>query len=343
RAEAAGRVARVVTENRDLFLNSLPPEAQVAILYNPLNHMVGGQQQYTGEGQPIGYNNVSESLQGVHRAFFEKNIPVDFLHVMDLVPQRLKQYQLLIAPFPVMMAREHIAELIDYVGSGGVLLAEARCGWIDEAGFSYAVYPGAGLHEVFGCREAELLPLQDTSPIKISTEHPSLPLVKPGDVMDALFFEESFELLDGESRILAEFQNGKPAAVYSEYGHGKAVIVGSFLGSAYHHFQNPNNAKFFTGMADWLNIAKPVAVQVDDPKSVFVEARILNGRDFKILVGFNRSELQADVEFFINDLEQNTHAVNLESGHAVPTDLNETGIILKKKLQPREVWVVLLK
>lgn len=343
RAEAAGRVARVVTENIDLFLNSFPPEAQVAVLYNPLNHMVGGQQQYTGEGQPIGYNNVSESLQGVHRAFFETNIPVDFLHVTDLVPQRLKQYKLLIAPFPVMMAQEHIAKLIDYVESGGVLLAEARCGWIDQAGFSYDIYPGAGLHEVFGCRESQLTPLRETSPIKITSSHVCLPLLKPGDVLDALFFEESFDLLKGESRILAEFQNGEPAVVYSEFGRGKAIIIGSFIGSAYHHFQNPNNAKFFIGLADWLGIDKPVSVLLKDPESVFVETRILQGKDFKVLVGFNRSEEEVDVEFFVNDLTNEIKAVDLETDLELPKKSKDNAIILKKYMEPREVWVVLLK
>ena len=52
---------------------------------------------------------------------------VDFLHVIDLVPERLSQYKLLIVPYPVMMSKSHIGSLIEYVKSGGTLVAEARC------------------------------------------------------------------------------------------------------------------------------------------------------------------------------------------------------------------------
>ncbi|MBE3129731.1 MAG: beta-galactosidase, partial [Acidobacteria bacterium] len=148
RAEAGGKVARVITANKDLFLKALPARAEIAILYNPLSHMVGGQQSFTGEGQTVGVNNLSESLQGVHRAFFERNIPVDFLHVRDLATARAAGYKLIIAPYPVMMSQPHVRALAEYVRDGGTLLTEARCGWVDEKGYSSPVIPGGGLHEV---------------------------------------------------------------------------------------------------------------------------------------------------------------------------------------------------
>ncbi len=114
RAEAGGRIARTITANKDLFLNALPAKAEIAILYNPLSHMVGGQQAFTGEGQTVGVNNLSESLQGVHRAFFERGIPVDFLHVRDLGTPRAAGYKLIIAPYPVMMSQPHVKALADY-------------------------------------------------------------------------------------------------------------------------------------------------------------------------------------------------------------------------------------
>ena len=109
RAVQAGKVARVITENMELFLGAQPAKAQVAILYNPLEHMVGGQQAFTGEGLSVGTNSLGESLQGVYRAFTERNLSVDFLHVMDLAPERLAQYKLLVVPYPVQMARAHLS------------------------------------------------------------------------------------------------------------------------------------------------------------------------------------------------------------------------------------------
>ncbi|MFB0565306.1 MAG: beta-galactosidase, partial [Candidatus Aminicenantaceae bacterium] len=342
RAVVAGKVAKVMTDNMDIFLDAKPPMAEVAILYNPLSHMVGGQQQYTGEGQPIGYNNLSESLQGIHKAFFEHDIVVDFLHVMDLNPERLSQYKLLIVPYPVMMSQSHIEKLIKYVKSGGTLLAEARCGWIDERGFSSNVYPGGGLHKVFGCRESYLLPLRKTSDIKIKISHETLPLLKAGDTLDALFFEEAFDLINEESRVLAEFKSGKPAIVYSTYGKGKAIIVGSFIGSAYHHFKNPNNAKFLAGIARWLNVSTVVDVTSSD-KEVFVEARILEGKNYKILFGFNRGERESAAKFAVSIKGQNFNARDLESEEKILFEIKEDRVVLEKVLRPQQVWVVLIE
>lgn len=342
RAVDAGRVARTITENMDFFLNSKPPEPEIAILYNPLSHMVGGQQQFTGEGQPIGTNNLSESLQGIHRAFFEKNIRVDFLHVADLATERAKRYKLLIAPYPVMMTRKHIQDLIDYVATGGKLVAEARAGWNDERGFSSDIIPGGGLHEIFGCREAHVWPLQKTSELIIYTSHKTMPFLRSGDKLDTLFFEEGLELINGRSQVLAEFKNGDPAIVYSTYGKGEAVIVGSFIGSAYHHFQNPNNAKFFTGLAEWLGVANPVDV-FSSETDVLVEARILEGDSYAILFGFNRGKKRTKARFAVSMPEQNGRARDLEKDEDVPLVYKQNRVFIEKDLEPQEVWVVLIE
>lgn len=342
RAVAAGKVAKLVTENMDFFLDAQPPKAEIAILYNPLSHMVGGQQQYTGERQPIGYNNLSESLQGVYRAFFERNMLVDFLHVIDLIPERLSQYKLLVVPYPVMMSKSHIKRLIEYVKGGGTLVAEARCGWNDERGFSSEVIPGGGLHEVFGCRESYLMPLEKTSTIRIITSHESLPFLKQGDTLDALFFEEGFELINDRSEVLAEFENGKPAIVYSSYGKGKAIIIGSFIGSAYHHFKNPHNAKFLVGLAKWLEIPKKINITSSN-KDVFIDARILEGKAFKVLFGFNRGDKKTEAKFAVSVKGQNYTVRNLESKKEVPLYFQNDRLIMEKVLEPGEIWIVVIK
>ncbi len=342
RAVEAGKIARVITKNMNLFLGSRPPQAEAAILYNPLSHMVGGQQTFTGEGQPIGYNNLSESLQGIHRAFFERRIPVDFLHVMDLKPERLSQYKLLIVPYPVMMSQTDVKKLISYVEDGGVLVTEARCGWIDERGFSSDIIPGGGLHEVLGCRESYLIPLAKPAALKVKGAPEALPLLRDGDRLDTLFFEEGFEIIDARAKVLAEFDNGTPAMVYAPYGKGKAIIVGSFLGSAYHHFKNQNNGKFFAGFAEWLKLAKPVEVAVAE-KDVLVEARMLVGENQRILFGFNRGEKKTAAEFTMEAPKVEFTVRNLETDEDIPVRMKESRAIVAKTLEAGEVWVVLLE
>jgi beta-galactosidase len=342
RAVEAGKIAQILTKNMTLFLGSRPPQAEAAILYNPLSHMVGGQQTFTGEGQPVGYNNLSESLQGIHRAFFERQIPVDFLHVMDLKPERLRQYKVLVVPYPVMMSQADVKKLISYVENGGVLVTEARCGWVDERGFCSDVIPGGGLHEVLGCRESYLMPLAKPAVLKVKGTPEALPLLRDGDKLDTLFFEEGFEIIDARAKVLAEFENGMPAMVYAPYGKGKAIIVGSFLGSAYHHFKNPNNGKFFAGLAEWLKLAKPVEVAVIE-KDVLVEARMLVGKDQRILFGFNRGEKKTAAEFFVAAPAVESKARNLETDEEIPVRMKDGRVVVAKTLEAGEVWVVLLE
>ena len=341
RSVAAGKVARVISENMDIFLKGRPPRAEVAILYNPLSHMVGGQQTFTGEGQTVGVNNLSESLQGVHKAFFERGIPADFLHVMDLTPERWSQYKLLVVPYPVMMSQSDLKKLSAYVEAGGTLVSEARCGWVDERGFSSHVIPGGGLHEVLGCRESYLMPLPKPSTLKIKGQNEELPLLKEGDKLDTLFFEEGFELLGSKARVLAEFESGQPAIVTAPYGKGRALIVGSFVGSAYHHFRNPNNGKFLAGLAEWLKVVRPVEVKTAEA-DVLVEARLLEAGGRTILFGFNRGEKRATAEFGVAAPDGGSKAIDLETKEPVPVRFGEGRLHLNKSLEPGEAWVVLL-
>jgi beta-galactosidase len=339
RAEAGGRIARVITANKDLFLEALPARAEIAILYNPLSHMVGGQQAFTGEGQTVGVNNLSESLQGVHRAFFERNIPVDFLHVRDLGTARAVGYKLIIAPYPVMMSQPHVRALAEYVRNGGTLLTEARCGWVDEKGVSSPVIPGGGLHEVLGCREIELTPLAKTGVIEVKIADEAFPLLKPGDKLDSLFFEECLDVFSKASRVVATFPDGRPAVVAAACGKGRAIIAGSFLGSAYHHFKNPNNGKFFAGLAEWLKIVPPVRVTASAPDAI-VEGRLLQGDGYSLLFGFNRGEKPVTAKFGVRMEAGRAAAANLETGEAVTVVRDGDRAVVEKALEPGEVWVV---
>ncbi len=339
RAEAGGRIARVITAQQDLFLKALPAKAEIAILYNPLSHMVGGQQSFTGEGQTVGVNNLSESLQGVHRAFFERNIPVDFLHVRDLGTPRAAGYKLIIAPYPVMMSQPHVRALVEYVRGGGTLLTEARCGWVDEKGASSPIVPGGGLDQVFGCRERELTPLSKSGVVEIKAADEAFPLLKPGDKLDSLFFEESLDVFGKSSRVVAAFPDGRPAIVAAPFGKGRAIIVGSFLGSAYHHFKNPNNGKLFAGLADWLKISAPVRVTSSVPDAV-VEGRLLKGDGYSLLFGFNRGEKAVMARFGVMTDAARPAAIDIETGQAVALIREGDRAVLEKALGPGEVWVV---
>ena len=54
RARTAGRIAQVVDRHQALFLEARPVAAEVAIVYNPLSHFVGGRQRAADHSRNLG-------------------------------------------------------------------------------------------------------------------------------------------------------------------------------------------------------------------------------------------------------------------------------------------------
>src|SRR5208283_1360128 len=120
RARAAGSTARIIESNAASLEAAQPAAAQVAILYDRLSYMVGGSQPSLSN---LG-NAERDSLLGTYRAFFEKQIPVDFVDPAAQNGERLDQYKILFLPFPVMLSASVATAVKDYIAGGGTAIAE---------------------------------------------------------------------------------------------------------------------------------------------------------------------------------------------------------------------------
>src|SRR5215470_5447000 len=149
RARGAGRTVNAIARHGPEILDSTPAQAQVAILYNRLSYMVGGSEPSLSK---LG-NAERDSLLGLYSAFFEQNIPVDFVHPEDVIGNRLGQYKILFLPFPVMLSPEVAEGVKQYVQSGGTAVAEGRLAYNNPSGCASDVIQGADLAEVFNASE----------------------------------------------------------------------------------------------------------------------------------------------------------------------------------------------
>ena len=154
RAKTAGAIARLVGSHSPLFLAARPVPAQVAVVYNPLSHFVGGRQRAAAYGGPQGEiaGIERDSLLGIYRALFPSNVPIDYVHADHLKAAELASYRLVVLPYTPMMRASAASELREYVRAGGTLVLEARAGWNDDSGRAASVIPGLGLAEVAGAR-----------------------------------------------------------------------------------------------------------------------------------------------------------------------------------------------
>jgi len=74
-----------------------------------------------------------------------------------------------------------------------------------------------------------------------------------------------------------------------------------------------------------------------------VDSRILEGKNFYILFGFNRGDKNTKAEFGISVKGQNYTARNLESKEKILLRFQNNTVILEKVLEPGEIWVVVIE
>ena len=253
RSIEAGKTAQIIDANQKLLLGSRPVPAQVALVYNPLAQMVGGEQRH-GPGSMH-----QESLFGYHRIFAENNVPVEFIHRRYLENGDLDRFRLIILPYPLMLSRSAAQGLEAYVRGGGHLLAEARPAWNDERGFAAPTIPGMGLDRVFAATEDAVRMGEVVTMRTTASDHPLLRGLSPGTELSGAWFEET--LVPDQAagaEVLAVSDEGVPCVTASSYGDGEAALIGSFLGMAYHDTPSSANRRFVLNTLEWAGVERPL-------------------------------------------------------------------------------------
>lgn len=290
RAKNAGRIANFINQNMKLFLKSRPVKAQIALVYNPLAQMVGGEQRSISND--LHYT----SLVGYYQYFVENNIPVDFIHRRDIEQGNISHYKLVIVPYPLMFTQTAANGLKQFVEQGGFVVAEARIAWNDERGFAAPVIPGMGLDEVFGVREADIKMVQKSKLTIVNQIHPSTKAFPTVTELLGDYFAESLEPLPNhQTTVLAKFIDNTPAIVASKYGKGETIIIGTFFGSANHPDTQPGNNRFLSGLLNWAKIIRPFTSSHDGKKETPVEIRLEENENGYVLFLLNHGQKAENV------------------------------------------------
>lgn len=327
RARAAGEVAKVIDRYGADILNTKPAPAQIGILYNRLSYMVGGSQPSLSK---LG-NGERDSLMGLYRAFFEKQIPVDFVFPEDVVQQKIGAYKILFVPFPVMLAKNVAEALKQYIEDGGTVVAEARLAWNDERGYASPAIPGFGLDRVFGAREKLIRPVARPLLTLSSGSGGAI----PGDA-----YEEALEPLPG-ARVLAHFRDGEPGVISNSWGKGKAILVGSFLGLSYNKQPDENLRSFLLSLAQSAGVTQDVSVSGPGTSALEVR-RLLNPREQLVFV-FNHGQQPADCTLAMALPFHPGKARDLMDQQTVPFESRGGQIVFNKALAAGAIWVFRLE
>ena len=330
RAKAAGKVARAVAANKDLIVNATPAPAEVAIVYNPLAYMVGGRRPaYSTAGQGEVASIERNSMLGVYRALFPTNTPVDFIHADQIAEGKGSKYKAIYLPYPLMLSGATGRALVDFVKSGGTLIAEARAGWNDERGFATNIIPGHGLHQVCGCREDAI---QTTPSGKTDLELVAdFGALKAGTKLRGSLFQESLAPAEG-ARVIARFADGTPAIVANDFGRGRMLTIGTFFGSAYENDRDETLAKFLRSAVEWAGVKPPV-----EPTGLEIR-RMTNGAD-TIVVAFNHATARSSEPIRLSLRDGSYRVRDLESGKVSDIATEGGKLTIARDIEANDVWV----
>lgn len=345
RARRAGSIASILNRHADFFLSAQPAKAEAAILYNPLAHLVGGEQSGGIRG------GIRDSLFGYYRAFFEANVPVDFVHAADFEQRNWGDYELLIVPYPLMLSSKSTGELRRFVENGGRVLAEARAAWNDERGWATPTIPGGGLDLLFGCRELEVRPRAKTTirligaisasaiPTKpIQTSRTQKRVDPPTEIFGAIY-EEVLTPTSPHARIVGTFLDGRPALIGNRHGKGETLLAGSFLGIANESQSTAGFQDFMSQVFAWAGVSSPVRVQANSGATP-PEIRLLEHPSGVLALVFNRLDQEQNLEIGIR-LSGSTKAPESWT-EGTPVQAGANAGELKVKIPPRRVAAIFI-
>lgn len=335
RAKSAGETARYINTYQSLFLSAAPAKAEVALLYNPLAQMVGGEQRHTTGDMHY------QSLVGYYQFLLNYNIPVDFIHRRDLEAGDLQGYKLLIVPYPLMFTERAAESLKQFIYQGGKVLSEARLAWNDERGFAAEIIPGMGLAEVFGAVETDIRMSKKFYMKPSSVVHPVLARLSPGDMLHGSYFAETITPIPtSQAQILATAEDGSPAMVMSHYGQGETICVGSFIGLANFEAVHEGNYRFLDGLMNWADITRHFSSSVDGKLDKDVEIRLSQFPGGQLLYLINHGA-QAEPVDIVWKVEENgkVELTEILKGRLHSTQVKDDRVTFSTTIDGRDVQI----
>ncbi len=336
RARVAGEFAGVVARNAALFAPLRPHPSRVAIVYNRLSYLAGGNTVAPG-------TIVRNSMLGIYRALFEQNIQTDFIHPDEVIAGLASKYDVVYLSYPIMLQQPVADALKSYVRGGGTLISEARPAWNDERGAANAKIPGGGLDELFGAREREL---RTGDPITFTMERDVDGALAPlaGRTLNGMAFAEHLEPSGDDVRVLARFAGeagrpGAPAIVQSRQGSGRAILIGTFPSAAFE--QDPDKTRATGEFLQRLVASAGVVPEIRlDGGAGRVEARFLESADAILLIAINHGDAAERVTFAFGPDVPEAIWQNMETGAAVSFVQGASGPTYQHTFAPRDVMVL---
>ena len=274
RSETAATIARWANapEQAPLFAAN-PVRGDIGILVVPEVQQFDYLLSHEGK-----FDTYSSAMWGAYRGFFDNGIQADWVHIDDI-----EAYDLLYFPYPIMFTAAQATRIADWVGAGGILIAEACPGYFGDRGRVGTVQPNMGLDTVFGAREVDVEFMPDIGD-RIRFTFAGLGLAGGG-------FLQSYSLAGGTPR--GDFDDGRLAVVEHRFGKGRTLLIGTHPSVGYYRTGAESGRRYF---AECLNWAGKIPLLRSDNPHVQVRAHRGEGRIFLWFVNPTRKVQRGRLE-----------------------------------------------
>lgn len=148
---------------------------------------------------------------GICNTLIDRNIPFEFVTADDIRNGIAGRYPVIYMP-TVLAVNTDVMELLgEYVSEGGRLVMDMPGGWYDEYAQLYSTDVGSVFEKTFGTVIADYQYAGQNRPWSIEGQSllGSIGVLQPT-----------------RSKVVASFENGKPAVTEASFGDGSAVVIG---------------------------------------------------------------------------------------------------------------------
>lgn len=165
-----------------------------------------------------------EARIGVSRGLINGNIPFEYVTPANLRRGLAGRYRVIYLPAVLAMQRDVFDLLADYVANGGRLVMDLPSAWFDDSARLFPTGRGSKFAEVFGAT------LDDFQYSGVNRQ------LRLGEHRLDGFVAS---LTPGPARVVARYDDGRPAITEHRHGRGTAVILGFEASGRCHRPDNP--------------------------------------------------------------------------------------------------------
>jgi Beta-galactosidase trimerisation domain/Beta-galactosidase len=329
RAEEAGRLARAINENSELFSKGSHPEPAVGVLVDEdLFHFAEGSLQDV-------LQHYQYAVRGIWKSLWREGITAEFVE-SGAIPTDAGRTKALVMPFPFALSQDVIRALTEYVKNGGTLISEACPGRFSNYGVAFESAMAPGIAELFGANHEGAFLIREPGKgakwtnwqygLRDTREYRDLKgagefsnySIFPGFYLQTLATVSAKPLLHYGNEI---------AGTVNQFGKGRAYLFGTILGYALPAYNDPRNAKFLAA------VLKSSEVLPDSLGQLKRRRRTLGNREAWFL--FNQQDRIIEEQVHLGTFKT---AKDLLGG-----DIPQVGRVAKIKVDPVDVRCILLE